>query len=336
MGGSSSLRNCFENLVVGTIMMNSGLNDLAMYLIPQRISANLSETLRPLRLCGESSLKHNYENNIWPIEIDVHEFEDAILNIVLNARDAMPNGGELKINTKNIVINDEYIMKHPDGKIGEHVLITIEDTGEGIKAELLDKVLEPFYTTKSINKGTGLGLSMVHGFVQRSGGHMRIKSVLAEGTTIKLYIPRSYKKHEVANEMLYEEVKLPGGRETILIVDDEQHLCEVAEQQLNNLGYSVFTAKNTDSALKIINENKNIDLLFSDIVMPDNQDGFQMAKSAKEIRPSLKVLLTSGYSDDIKNKKDNNIFYENLKETVLKKPYNKHDLAFAVRRSLDT
>lgn len=282
------------------------------------------------------SVKHDYENNIWPIEIDVYEFEDAILNIILNARDAMPNGGELKIDTKNIVINDEYIMKHPDGKIGEHVLITIEDTGEGIKKELLEKVFEPFYTTKSINKGTGLGLSMVHGFVQRSGGHMRIKSVYGEGTAIKLYIPRSYKKHEVANELLYEEVKLPGGRETILIVDDEQHLCEIAEQQLNNLGYSVFTAKNTDSALKIINENDEIDLLFSDIVMPDNQDGFQMAKSAKEIKPSLKVLLTSGYSDDIKNKTENNIFNESLKETVLKKPYNKHDLAFAVRRSLDT
>lgn len=287
-------------------------------------------------LTSSIKIEYDFNNNVWPLEIDVHEFEDAILNIVLNAKDAMPNGGNLIIKTENIALDESYVKKHPDGKIGEHVLITLKDNGEGIENELLEKVLEPFYTTKSINKGTGLGLSMVHGFVQRSNGHMQINSKLGKGTSINLYIPRSYKKYEVVEESITEEVELPVGHETILIVDDEQHLCEVAEQQLNNLGYSVFTAKDTESALKIINENNSIDLLFSDIVMPDNQDGFQIAKSAKKIKPSLKVLLTSGYSEDINNKKDKNVLNENLKESVLQKPYSKQDLAFAVRRSLDS
>lgn len=281
-------------------------------------------------------IEYDYMVNIWPLEIDVHEFEDAILNIVLNAKDAMPNGGKLIIRTENITLDEEYVKKQPDSKIGEHVLIKIIDNGEGIEEELIKKVLEPFYTTKSINKGTGLGLSMVHGFVQRSDGHMQIQSKSGKGTTISLYIPRSYKKHEVIDQIITEEIELPVGHETIHIVDDEQHLCEVAEQQLNNLGYSVFTAKDTDGALKIINENKNIDLLFSDIVMTDNQDGFQMAKIAKKIRPSLKILLTSGYSRDIGKNKEKTILNDKLKDYVLQKPYNKQDLAFAVRRSLDT
>lgn len=309
---------------------------------PDRNLINVNEALDGFNeliyksLTADININYEFNDNIWPIEIDVHEFEDAILNIVLNAKDAMPNGGELSIATENVTLDEEYVKKHPDSKIGEHVLVTLKDSGEGIEENLLDKVLEPFFTTKSINKGTGLGLSMVHGFVQRSDGHLRIKSKPDEGTTLSLYFPRSYKIHEVVNEVISEHVQLPKGKETILIVDDEKHLCEVAEEQLHNLGYSVFTAKDTESALKIINDNKNIDLLFSDIVMPDNQDGFQIALSAKEIRPSLKILLTSGYSEDLKNNKEKNSFNENVKENFLKKPYNKQELAFAIRRTLDT
>lgn len=285
-----------------------------------------------------SSVKiiHDYDENIWPIEIDVHEFEDAILNIVLNARDAMEKGGELSIKTENIILDEKYVSHHPDSKIGDHVLITLSDTGEGIEPDLLEKVLEPFYTTKSINKGTGLGLSMIHGFVQRSEGHLRITSIKGKGTSINLYIPRSYKKHEVEKDIISSESNLPKGNETILVVDDEQYLCEVAEQQLQSLGYSVFTAKDTDSALEIINGNNDIDLLFSDIVMPDNQDGYQMAQSARDIRPSLKVLLTSGYVENSDNIGDQTKDLKSLKQNTLPKPYSQQDLAFAIRRSLDS
>ncbi len=280
------------------------------------------------------NIETELQEEVWPVEVDESEFEDAILNLVLNAKDAMPNGGTLTIRTNNVVLDEQYCKRNAGSRTGEHVKVSVSDTGEGIESAVIDKVLEPFFTTKPLNKGTGLGLSMVHGFVQRSGGHMRIKSKVNEGTEISLYIPKSLKTLPLNKRSQQDNSVLPQGDEKILIVDDEQHLCEVAEKQLSHLGYSVYTASDADSAIEILNKNKDIDLLFSDIVMPNHQNGYKVATKALKISPSLKILLTSGYSQEIEEHLDGDIEFD-MDKNVLQKPYNKKQLALAVRRSLD-
>ena len=270
---------------------------------------------------------------LWPVEIDASEFEDAMLNLSLNAKDAMPDGGTINIKTENITLDADYASHIAGSKSGDHVMITVQDAGHGIAKDVLEKVLEPFFTTKSLNRGTGLGLSMVHGFVQRSGGHMRIESIVGEGTKITLFIPRSFKDWKPRIEKIDGETKLPRGNESILVVDDEEHLCEVAEKQLTQLGYRVFTASDAKTALDILTNNSEIDLLFSDIVMPNHQDGYKVAAAARKIDQSLKILLTSGYSQNVENEADGEL--DLLRQNILKKPYSHRELAIAVRRSLD-
>lgn len=281
-------------------------------------------------------VKTNLADSLWPVEIDAGDLQDAILNIALNARDAMDGGGELLIKTKNVMLDEDYLKLNPDANIGEHVMLSISDTGEGIDAKIQEKILEPFFTTKPINKGTGLGLSMVHGFVQRSNGHLKISSELGLGTTFEMFIPKS-DKVIVQNEMIVESRSdLPKGNETILIVEDEKHLCEVAQTQLTELGYSVYTANNASYALDILSKNADIDLLFSDIVMPDSSDGYKMASSALKLQPTLRVLLTSGFTQNLEETiNDNDAFLAEVSQNMLQKPYNQHELAVAIRRSLD-
>lgn len=276
------------------------------------------------------------KNDLWPVEIDSRDFEDVILNLALNARDAMPEGGTLTIKTDNVILDEEYVRQYPEFETGDYVIVTVMDTGVGIATELMDKVLEPFFTTKADNKGTGLGLSMVHGFIQRSGGYLRLNSKVGKGTSILLYIPKS--DNDVSDDAQQEmiDIELPKGKEKILIVDDEKYLCEIAERQLSTLGYSIYTASNAKAALQVLNDNKDIDLLFSDIVMPDNQDGYKIASSAMEIQPSIKVLLTSGFSQNLEeNIKEGDDKLTALSKNILNKPYNHQELAVAVRRSLD-
>ena len=272
---------------------------------------------------------------LWFVEIDFSEFEDAMLNLSLNAKDAMPDGGTVKIKTENITVDEEYVKRVSGSKTGDYVKVTVEDTGQGIDKDVLEKVLEPFFTTKSLNRGTGLGLSMVHGFVQRSGGYMRIESKVGEGTKIGLFIPRSFKESTPRIDILDTEATLPTGKEAILVVDDEEYLCEIAQKQLIKLGYTVFTACDSKGAIDILNKNEEIDLLFSDIVMPNHQDGYKVAAAARTIDPSLKVLLTSGYSQNIENDKGYDADMVLLRKNILKKPYSHRDLALAIRNTLD-
>ncbi|WP_274757349.1 hybrid sensor histidine kinase/response regulator [Pseudemcibacter aquimaris] len=308
---------------------------------PQRAVTNVNDCIRIFQDSMSKSLGHTIQfetsllENLWPAEIDESEFEDAVLNICLNARDAMPNGGSFTIKTENVVLNEQYVERVSDSKIGDHILISFTDTGEGIAPAIKDKVLEPFFTTKSVNKGTGLGLSMVHGFAQRTGGHLRIHSEIGVGTTINLYIPRSYRAFEADEEVREEQVLLPTGKEKILVLDDEENLCEVAENQLKNLGYSVFAANDSKTAIDILKKNSDIELLFSDIVMPDDDDGYKVSQIARELNPSIKILLTSGYSDNVEVDVSGSRIKEELKRSVLAKPYSHHELAFAVRRTLD-
>lgn len=282
------------------------------------------------------NVEDKLEENLWPIDVDNGELEDAILNLALNARDAMDGDGTLTISTENIYLDEEYQNLNPGAAVGEHVVISVSDTGEGIADENRDKILEPFFTTKPVNKGTGLGLSMVHGFVQRSKGHMKIYSEVGQGSTFRIYIPRSTAVSTLQKSEPVDFDHLPRGKETILIVDDEENLCDIAEAQLKDLGYSVHIASNASSALEILSENENVDLFFSDIVMPDNMDGYKIATSALKINPSLKILLTSGYSKNLDKRTlldDEQLKF--LSSNLLQKPYNRKDLAYAVRRSLD-
>ena len=257
--------------------------------------------------------------------VDPGQLTNAILNLALNARDAMPNGGTLTITTSNVVI-------HPGGTdestAGNYVLIAVTDTGNGISAENLDKVFEPFFTTKAIDKGTGLGLSMVYGFVKQSLGHVTICSALGQGTTIGLYLPQAIGVTLPVGSARLSPVE--GGQETVLVVEDDPLVRTFVLTRINDLGYHALTAANAAEAMIIIDGPQPIDLLFTDVVMPGAMNGRQLADAARERRPLLRVLFTSGYSEDaiIHNG------YLDAGVRLLAKPYHKAELAAMLRNAL--
>ncbi|MEH6404779.1 MAG: PAS-domain containing protein [Sneathiella sp.] len=282
------------------------------------------------------NVETNLYEDLWPISIDTGDFEDAILNLSLNARDAMPDGGSLIIETQNKYLDDDELKHHGGGHSGEFAMVSVSDTGIGMDEGTKERVFEPFYTTKEHGKGTGLGLSMVYGFVQRSGGHLNIYSELGKGTTIRMFFPRT--KNEISEEKVQNRQisDLPKGVETILVVDDEQGLRDIATRHLESLGYTIVTAENGEKALNIVEERHDIDLVFSDVVMPGDLDGYQLAAQANIRRPNLKFLLTSGFTRTAQKSLDTESeFITNLNKNVLSKPYNKSELAKALRNTLD-
>ncbi|MBT4890961.1 MAG: response regulator, partial [Rhodospirillales bacterium] len=295
---------------------------------------NLEELLSK-SLTVAIKVEHHLSADLWKVEVDPGDLQDTILNLALNARDAMPDGGRLVIETANKVLDEKYVRHNPQYQVGEFVMLSVSDTGHGMTPEIRERVLEPFFSTKEEGKGTGLGLSMVYGFVQRSGGHISIYSERGEGTTVNLYLPRG--NEDVNREKKSEaDLDLPHGKEIILVVDDEEHLVEIAVSHLHDLGYRTITANSGDQAIKIIEDNQDIDLLFSDIIMPGDLDGYQLAIAAQKKCPSLKALLTSGFT---KKKEDyfspDGSKYAELAANLLNKPYNQTELAKAVRNTLD-
>jgi PAS domain S-box-containing protein len=280
-------------------------------------------------------IETHLDKSLWITEVGQGDFEDALLNISLNAHDAMPDGGTLTITTSNQVLpnfnSGHALLSNSSEEKSDFVVISINDTGAGMTEEVSDKALEPFFTTKDKSKGTGLGLSMVHGFVNRSGGRIEINSIIDEGSTFTLLLPR-IKKAVNLNSPQSIDIEYPKGDEIILIVDDEEALRETTEHLLTELGYTVFTAASGDEALKILESGTKIDLLFSDVVMQGKLDGYKLATVAHKQQPSLKILLTSGYV----HKRDttlpeNNVYLSNL----LAKPYRQLDLALAIHRTLN-
>jgi len=273
--------------------------------------------------------------DLWRVKIDPGDMEDVILNLSLNARDSMPAGGEIIIKTANKVIDENYVYSNPQARPGEFVMLSVCDNGRGMTPEVRKKAMEPFFTTKEANKGTGLGLSMIYGFVNRSRGHINIYSEAGEGTEIRVYLPRAHE--EVKSERdIPLQVDLQRGHETILIVDDEKALVDVAILYLQDLGYKTVTANNSKQALEVLKGNTVIDLLFTDVIMPGGRDGYELALVVRELYPSLKVLLTSGFTknhDELVNGETK--YYSRLASNLLSKPYDKSDLATAVRRVLD-
>jgi CheY-like chemotaxis protein len=262
--------------------------------------------------------------DVWPVMIDPTQLQSALANLASNARDAMPNGGRLMIETANRYLDAEYAASHPDVTTGDYVLIQITDTGAGIPAEQLGRIFEPFFTTKGPGKGTGLGLSMVFGFIKQSRGHISVYSEPGVGTTFRLYLPRMTRKAETATaDRPAEAAAGDGGGRTVLVVDDNASVRRVVVRQLQQLGYQVLACDRPASALEMLAEQP-VDLLFTDVVMPGGVGGVELAGMAQARYPDLKVLLTSGFPTAHVNGDEPGSF------RLLSKPYNRRELGAVV------
>ena len=261
-----------------------------------------------------------------PTRIDPAQFETAILNLVVNSRDAMAGGGRITIETRNVTLDRGYATNEPEVAPGPYVVITVSDSGAGMTPTVLTRAFDPFFTTKEVGKGSGLGLSQVYGFAKTAGGHVKIYSELGTGTTVKLYLPASPDR-AIMPEIATEMVDLVGGHETILVVEDDEQVLAVAADSLRELGYQVVTALNAAQALDILRGDDPVDLLFSDFIMPGAMNGAQLATEARRVRPELKVLLTSGYTAAALS------FEHGLPDnlTVVGKPYRREQLAEKLR-----
>jgi len=268
---------------------------------------------------------------LWHTEINRGDFQDALVNLTINARDAMLGKGTLSIETTNERLDKHFCDLHAGLEPGEYVCLIVSDSGEGIAPDIRERVFEPFFTTKSQGEGTGLGLAMVFGFVQRSRGHISVYSELGIGTSFNLYLPRTVEPN-TTTELAPRAEQTRGGTETILIVDDELGLRDIAQTVLESLGYTVLVAEGPPQALEILTQEPVIDLLFSDVIMPGDLDGYQLAKLATGINTKLKILFTSGYTD----KAISNSGQERFDAELLRKPYSLTDLASRVRQVLDS
>lgn len=284
------------------------------------------------RTLGDNvSVECVYSAGLWRCYADPNEVENVILNLAVNARDAMPAGGKLTVETANAHIDDNYARTRPEVQAGQYVLICVTDTGTGMSQEVINRAFDPFYTTKAVGKGTGLGLSQVFGFAKQSGGHVAIYSEVGQGTTVKVYLPR-YSGSELAQPAHVSTTEIPEGKlnEVILVVEDEQRVRHFAVDALRDLGYTAISAASPVEALHALAEQPEISLLFTDIVMPD-MTGRQLADEALKMRPKLPILFTTGYT---RNAVVHNGMID-IGVAFLAKPYTIADLARKVRDVLD-
>ncbi len=268
---------------------------------------------------------------LWQIEVDVNQLESALVNLAINARDAMPNGGKLTIEAANVHVDDQYVRSNPEMTSGQYVAICVTDTGIGMSSDTLNHAFEPFFTTKELGQGTGLGLSQVYGFVKQSGGHVKIYSELGQGTTVKVYFPR-YLGKALGEDPAVDEPLAEGEQtETVLVVEDDSDLRSYLAEILRGLKYRVITTSNAQSALMTLKANAHhVDLLLTDIIMP-GMTGRELGKKAQEVRPALQVLYMTGYSRNAV------VHQGRLDEGVelLQKPVSQGELANRVRAILD-
>jgi PAS domain S-box-containing protein len=282
------------------------------------------------RSLGENiSLELQILEGIWPVRIDVSQLDSSLLNLAVNARDAMPNGGRLIIEATNVCIDKHASELNQEATPGDYVLLAVSDTGSGMSPEVLARVFEPFYTTKG-NRGSGLGLSMVHGFIKQSGGYSKVYSECGKGTTIRIYLPRALDGELSEPDALHDGMPA-GEQEIILVVEDNAGIRDLAVRHLESLGYRTIQAADGVSALAIIKSGAPIDLLFTDVVMPGGLDGKALAAQAHQLLPGLKILFTSGFTAAAASAAIEDGFGSNL----LSKPYRKSDLARRVRTMLD-
>jgi len=286
------------------------------------------------RSLGETiSLEIVGSPGLWAALADPSELQHALLNLAVNSRDAMPDGGRLTIETANVFLDDAYLASVAEPVTpGQYVMIAVSDTGVGMDAGILSRVFEPFFTTKDAGKGTGLGLSQVYGFVRQSGGHVRVYSEVGQGTTVKLYLPRLTAEAAVAaSPAPVRDISLLKGTETVLLVEDDEGVRAYSSGVLRELGYRVIEASDAASALKAMEMEPAIDLLFTDVVLPGGMHGRMLADAARQRRPGVPVLFTSGYTR-------NSITHNGRLDPgvqLVTKPFSYQELAERVRRALD-
>lgn len=290
----------------------------------RRAVHNMDDLLR--QALGESiELETIVSGGLWNTLVDPHQLENVILNLAINARDAMQGEGKLTIEIGNAMLDDEYVLTEPEVSAGQYVMLAISDTGCGMPQEVLERVFEPFYSTKPEGEGTGLGLSMAYGFVKQSGGHIKIYSEVGHGTTVKVYLPRSF---DAETEIVPEvDDTATGGSETILVVEDDIEVQTSVVDMLTGFGYHVLKANNGEAALRILKSGTPIDLLFTDVVMPGAMRGADLARHAKQLLPTIEVLFTSGYTQ-------NAIVHGGRLDPgvhLLSKPYRREQLARKIR-----
>ena len=297
-----------------------------------RLLPSMSELLH--RTLGETiEVEAVLPPRIWLVETDQNQLENAILNIAINARDAMPDGGKLTLETKNTHLDESYAEQNPGVIPGQYVVICISDTGIGMDAETAARAVEPFFTTKEVGKGTGLGLSMVYGFIKQSGGHLKIYSEPGEGTTVNIYLPRLVGHAAVSEEKEQLATPVGGEAETILVCEDDEDVRAYSAEVLRELGYRVLEAGNGAEALAHLrNGNPKVDLLFTDVVLPGGMTGAELAREAARVDPTLKILFTTGYA------RNAIVHHGRLDPGVqlLTKPFSYTDLAGRIREILDT
>ncbi|MGE9009067.1 CHASE3 domain-containing protein [Leptospira interrogans] len=299
---------------------------------PRNIDVNgtvldIAKLLRPT-LGEHIEIDSILEPEVAAAHIDPSQLANSLLNMAINARDAMPEGGKLLLETRNVVLDEAYAQANPDVLPGPYVMLAVSDTGTGMPKEIQDKVFEPFFTTKEVGKGTGLGMSMVYGFVKQSGGHIRIYSEEGHGTTIKLYLPPARGQAPAA---VAAAAPLVGGAETILVVEDDDLVRNFVTTQLQTLGYQTLDTADGPSALQAVKNGLPFDLLFTDVILPNGMSGRQLADEVVKHRPGIRVLYTSGYTD-------NAIVHQGRLDPgvlLLSKPYRKSQLAKMIRQALD-
>jgi CheY-like chemotaxis protein len=268
---------------------------------------------------------------LWSIEADADHLESAIINLGINARDAMPDGGKLTVEAVNVSADEDYCRVNPELSPGHYVIVCVTDTGTGMTADVLNHAFEPFFTTKEPGQGTGLGLSQVYGFAKQSGGHVKIYSELGQGTSIRMYFPRYYGDARPANSDTDEFVPEGEKVETILVVEDDADLRAYVSDLLRDLNYRIFTASSAQAALTILlQEEPKVDLLLTDVVMP-GINGRELGRRAQQVRPGIKILYMTGYSRNAV------VHQGRLDEGVelLEKPISQAKLALRVREMLD-
>ena len=292
---------------------------------------NLANMLR--RLLGEDVvLGSNYDRNAVRIEADTGMLEQVVMNLAVNARDAMPKGGQLYIGTGMVEISEDYVKQHPGARTGNFACLTVTDTGCGMDRKTLDRIFEPFFTTKGAGKGIGLGLATVYGIVKQHKGWIDVTSQVGAGTTFKIYFPVAAQPVERATDAQTAGKPVRGGKETILLVEDEKALRELVREVLRSYDYRVIEAGSGVEALRVWDEHDGeIDLLFTDMVMPEGLTGSDLAAQLKQRKPDLKVIFTSGYSPEVLGRE-----FGPEDTAFLSKPYLPPQLGQLVRQCLDS
>ena len=337
VGGGAAVAGYLQNAIAGA---EQGAKLTGQLLAFARRQPLRPEPLRLERLVGDMAgmfrrtlgasiaIEMVTGGGLWTAMVDSNQLQNALLNLAINARDAMPDGGKLTIELSNSALDDAYAAAHREVTPGQYVMLAVTDTGHGMAPEILERVFEPFFTTKPEGAGTGLGLAMVYGFVKQSGGHVKVYSEVGHGTTVKLYLPRT-QQAEAARHI--EETKAERGNgETILVAEDDDAVRVSVVTQLAELGYRVLAAASGEVALGVLARGESIDLLFTDVVMPGALNGRTLADQARRIAPELPVLYTSGYTENAI------IHHGRLDEgvTLLSKPYRLSQLARAIRAAL--